>query len=124
MSRVLVCDDDVELRYIVRYFLERKGIEVIEAENGKVATELLQAEVVDALVIDLLMPLQDGYTTVELLRKESSTKNLPIVVLSSMGQEDNLLRALKLGASDFLKKPFSPEELYLRLLRFLPAGNK
>jgi DNA-binding response OmpR family regulator len=123
MPKVLICDDDVEMRFIVRYFLERKKMEVVEAEQGRQAVELLQEQSFDALVIDLLMPIQDGFTTVSFIRENLLMRDLPIIVLSSMGQEENLLRALQLGATDFLKKPFSPDELYLRLTRLLPSVN-
>ncbi|MGI8904920.1 MAG: response regulator [Candidatus Sumerlaeaceae bacterium] len=121
MAKVLVCDDDPDLRYMIRYFLEKKGITVIEAENGKQAIEALAGRDFDALVIDLLMPIQDGYTTVSEVREDNDLKELPIIVLSSLAQEANVLRAFQVGASDFLKKPFSPEELYARLSRFLPG---
>jgi len=119
MVRVLITDDDAELRALVRYFLERKGVEVDEVENGAEAVARIQnGHNYSAMVLDLLMPIQDGFTTLEQVRQID--RNIPVIVLSSLSQENNVLRALKMGATDFLRKPFSPDELYFRIRRFVP----
>jgi CheY-like chemotaxis protein len=122
MPKILVCDDDQEMRYLLRCFMELKGISVIEATNGKEAVERLRSEQVDAVLLDLLMPIQDGFSVLQQLREDPATRSLPVVVLSSLGDEESRLRALREGASDFVKKPFNPEELTMRVIRLLQSG--
>jgi DNA-binding response OmpR family regulator len=121
MPHILITDDDPELRTISRFFLERKGLQVSEAENGLQAVEMISNSDYDAVVLDLLMPIQDGFTTLGEIRKLERGKHIPVIVLSSLAQEANVLRALQLGASDFVRKPYSPDELYMRLKRLVPA---
>lgn len=119
-ARILITDDDPEQRSLSRYFLEHRGYEIDECVNGAEAVERLSKEHFDLLVLDLLMPIQDGFTTLQQLRSQDFGKDIPIIVLSSLAQEANVVRALQLGATDFLRKPFSPEELYFRVARFVP----
>jgi DNA-binding response OmpR family regulator len=117
-------DDSTDLREILRFFLEKKNFEVIEASDGREAMEALRRHKPDCVVLDLLMPIQDGYVTLEEIRANEYYRDLPVLVLTSLGREANIIRAFKLGASDFLKKPFSPEELYFRIIKMLPADKR
>lgn len=95
-------------------------LEIDEAENGLIACQYLQDREYDLVLLDLLMPIQDGFQTLAKMRESSKGKHLPILVVSSMHQEIHVLRALKLGATDFVRKPFSPEELALRIRNHVP----
>lgn len=122
--RILLVDDDETTREITAFFMKKIfedcTLEIDEAENGLIACQYLQDGEYDLVLLDLLMPIQDGFQTLTKMRESSKGKNLPIVVVSSMHQEIHVLRALKLGATDFVRKPFSPEELALRIRNHVP----
>jgi two-component system alkaline phosphatase synthesis response regulator PhoP len=124
MIKALIVDDNEDLREIVRFFLERRQIAVVEASDGRDAVDKLRETRPDCVVLDLLMPIQDGFVTLEQIRNDPEFSELPVLVLSSLGREASVIRAFKLGATDFLRKPFSPEELYYRIVRILPEDKR
>jgi two-component system OmpR family response regulator len=112
MPTVLVADDDPHLREVVRYALAREGFVVREAADGAAALALAEAEAFDLLVLDVAMPELDGLEVCRRLRKTSA---VPIVFLSSRGEEFDRVLGLELGGDDYLAKPFSPRELVSRI---------
>jgi two-component system, OmpR family, response regulator len=124
MARVLVVDDDSHIRQVVRYALERAGHVVSEARDGAEALRAVAADTPDLIVLDILMPEDDGLTVCKRVRAESAT---PIIFLSSRDDELDRVIGLELGADDYLTKPFSPRELVARvaavLRRATPAAD-
>ncbi len=112
MSRILVVDDDPRLREVVRYALSRAGFTVLEAGDGRQALDLLAREAVDLVVLDVLMPEMDGLSVCREVRRRSP---VPIVFLSSRGEEFDRVLGLELGGDDYIPKPFSPRELVSRV---------
>lgn len=117
--RILACDDDELLLELLRHRLTSKGYSVDTAKDGKEALEKIQASPPDALVLDAMMPLVDGYEVLRQFRAMDGMQSVPVVFLSARKQEQDILTALSLGASDYLVKPFIPEELVMRLSRLL-----
>ncbi len=121
---ILVVDDDPNLREMVRYALSREGYEVREAGDGQAALSSLEAAPADLVVLDVLMPELDGLEVCRRIRKRSQ---VPIVFLSSRGEELDKVLGLELGGDDYLAKPFSPRELVSRvkavLRRTRPAAE-
>ncbi len=114
-SRVLVVDDDLVQRALLRMLLEGEGYGVEEAANGNAALELLRKDSdLKFLVTDLNMPELDGFELLQLVRK-NSVRYIYVIVLTASEDRDSLLRALSLGADDYLLKPVHPEELMLRI---------
>ena len=111
-EKILVVDDDAPLREVVRYALARAGFEVTEAGNGRAAMARLEEEGADLVVLDVLMPEMDGLDVCREIRKRSA---VPIVFLSSRGEEMDRILGLELGGDDYLTKPFSPRELVSRV---------
>lgn len=111
-AEILLVDDDPSLREVVRYALTREGFSVREAENGLEALERFAAAPVDLVVLDVLMPELDGIEVCKRIRAESS---VPIVFLSSRGEELDRVLGLELGGDDYITKPFSPRELVSRI---------
>ena len=117
--RILICDDDPLLLDLVSHRLTTRGFDVVTAKHGGEALERLEEEIPDALVIDAMMPVVDGYELLRRVRENPRTATLPVVMLTARRQEQDVLVALELGVSDYLVKPFIPQELVVRLERLL-----
>ena len=111
MARVLVIDDEPDVRWLIRMSLERAGHEVIDAEDGLRGVALAQRQRPEIIVLDLMMPVMDGYAVLDALAKDARTANVPVVVLSARAIPDEAERAVGAGARRFLEKPFDPELL-------------
>jgi DNA-binding response OmpR family regulator len=118
-KRVLVCDDDPLLVDLVSHRLSSRGYDVTVAADGAEALQLMSESPPDALVLDAMMPVLDGYELLRRVREDPRTVTLPVIMLSARRQEQDVLSALELGASDYIVKPFIPEELVVRLGRVL-----
>ncbi|HSM94065.1 MAG TPA: diguanylate cyclase [Anaeromyxobacteraceae bacterium] len=116
--RILVVDDDADLRDTLRLVLE-PGYEVLGADDGEAAVEVARAELPDLIVMDQFMPRLDGLGALERLRADPVTEDIPVILVSARADESIRVRALDLGAVDFLTKPFSEQELRARLDRTL-----
>ena len=112
--KILICEDDDMMLKAVEFKLTREDHEIISAKNGKDGSELLKKEQFDMLITDLLMPYVSGLELINLIRNELKL-DLPIIMLSKVGQEDTVLEALNMGADDYITKPFSPNELSIRI---------
>jgi two-component system, OmpR family, alkaline phosphatase synthesis response regulator PhoP len=121
--RVLVVDDDYLLRRLLRHRLEARGFEVDEAEDGGQALAWLEGgpPLPDVLVLDAMMPSVDGFEVLRRLRADPVTARLPVVMLTARREEADVVSGLRLGADDYLVKPFMPEELVLRIRRLVDA---
>ena len=113
--RVLLVDDEDHLRHVMKDLLERDGFDVLEAADGAEAIEQVDKHTPDILVLDLNLPGLDGYGVIRHLRSRPATENIPIIVLTAKGDEDNEVRVFELGADDFLSKPFRARSLSARI---------
>ena len=111
-TSVLVVDDEKALRDFVQRNLEIRGFQVLSAANGLEALALFNTNIVDLVVLDLMMPHMDGLETVRRIRQNSL---VPVIVLSALGEEEDKIRALDMGADDYLTKPFGVGELLSRI---------
>ncbi len=111
-QRILVCDDEMQIRRALRVVLKDAGFDVIETADAAEALDAASVKPPDAAIIDLLLPDGDG---VEVTRSIRSWSEMPIVVLSAVGEEEQKVRALEAGADDYVTKPFGPKELVARL---------
>jgi two-component system OmpR family response regulator len=112
MPTILIADDDGHIREVVRYALEKEGLRVVEAADGREALERAQRGGVDLAVLDIRMPEMDGIEVCRTLRAQG---RLPIVFLTSRSEEIDRVLGLELGADDYVVKPFSPRELVARV---------
>lgn len=120
MANVLVVDDDGHIREVVRFALAKAGHRVLEAADGRTALELFAAEPVEAVVLDIVMPEEDGLEVCRRIRAKGGTKGaIPILFLSSRDDELDRILGLELGADDYVTKPFSPRELVARIKAML-----
>ena len=114
-SKVLLVDDEDSLRKVMRDLLEREGYDVTEARDGVQALDQVDRVGPDIIVLDLNLPGLDGYGVLSHLRSRPATANIPVIVLTAKGDEDNEVRVFELGADDFLTKPFRARALSARL---------
>ena len=113
---VLVVDDDDRIRSLLSRFLRDNGFVVATAKNGNDALDVLKCAYFDVLVVDVMMPEKDG---LELTRDLRATSDLPVLLLTALGEVDDRIAGLEVGADDYLSKPFEPKELVLRLKAIL-----
>lgn len=114
MVRILVVDDEANIRTLIRKYAEFEGDQVIEAENGMEAVELCRRhpDAFDIIVMDVMMPELDGFSAVAEIRKTCKT---PVLMLSARGEEYDRIHGFELGVDDYVVKPFSPKELMMRV---------
>jgi CheY-like chemotaxis protein len=112
---VLLVDDEDDLRRVMRDLLEREGYTVQEARDGVQALDQVDRHAPDIIVLDLNLPGLDGYSVLSQLRSRNATRDIPVIVLTAKGDEDNEVRVFELGADDFLSKPFRARALPARL---------
>ena len=112
---ILLVEDEDQLRRVMKDLLEREGYAIVEAADGVEALEQVDRHNPDVILLDLNLPGMDGYGVLQHLRSRPGTVNVPIIVLTAKGDEDNEVRVLKLGADDFLTKPFRARALSARL---------
>jgi two-component system, OmpR family, phosphate regulon response regulator OmpR len=121
-DRVLVVDDDARIRDLLRRYLDQEGFDVHVAEDGKALSKLMQREAVDLIVLDLMLPGEDGLSICRRLR--ASNDRTPIIMLTAKREDVDRIVGLEVGADDYLAKPFNPRELLARIhavLRRRPA---
>ncbi len=112
--KVLIVDDSSTMRKIIHRSLRQSGIkldEVLEASNGKEALEVLKGNKVDIVLTDINMPEMNGLEFIKALKSSDETSNIPVVVISTEGTEDVVKEAQELGASGFIRKPFTPDSI-------------
>ncbi|NSL51658.1 response regulator transcription factor [Calidifontibacillus erzurumensis] len=117
---VLIVDDEADMRQLVRMYLEKEGFLCLEAEDGEEALNLVKAHTIDLIILDVMMPKVDGLTFCMKVREQSS---VPIIFLTARGDEWDRVYGLKLGADDYIVKPFSPNELVARVDAVLRRAN-
>jgi two-component system KDP operon response regulator KdpE len=110
--RILVVDDEPRMIHFIRLNLEHDGFEVVEATSGSEALEQYRDHLPDLILLDVMMPDLDGFETLRLIREIS---NVPVIMLTAKGEEEDRVRGLELGADDYITKPFSPRELVSRV---------
>ncbi len=112
-DKILVVDDDARIRDLVRRYLTQEGLDVLVAEDGKAMARVMQRESVDLVVLDLMMPGEDGLSICRRLR--GAGDRTPIVMLTAKGEDVDRIIGLEVGADDYLSKPFNPRELLARI---------
>ncbi|AQS58326.1 response regulator [Desulforamulus ferrireducens] len=115
MPKILIVDDEQPIRELVRFNLEKEGFQVIQAADGNTALTMAKNDTPDIIVLDIMLPGLDGFAVCRALQQDSTTRNIPIIMLSARGEELDKVLGLELGADDYITKPFSPRELVARV---------
>lgn len=126
MERILIVDDEADIRQLIRHHIERAGMQALEAASGREAIELLKNQNFALMILDLMMDDSNGFEVLEYLQE--NRLEILVIVLSARGHEQDKIITLGLGADDYVTKPFSPIELIARvqanLRRFLPLNKR
>lgn len=114
-ERILVIEDEPDIAEVLQYNLEKEGFHVETARRGDAGLDAIRREAPDLVLLDLMLPGVDGLELTRLLKRESATSRVPIVMLTARGEEVDRIVGLELGADDYIPKPFSPREVVLRV---------
>jgi len=121
--KILIAEDELIMLKIIELRLKKDGHQVIVTSNGKEAVEQIKLQDPDMIIADIMMPFVSGLEIVSMVKQGTLQRKVPIIILSAMGQENVVLEAFNLGADDFITKPFSPNELSMRVKRLTPASG-
>jgi DNA-binding response OmpR family regulator len=116
---ILAADDDEDILQLVVFRLERSGYAVLQARDGEEALQLALTHTPDLAVLDVMMPKLNGFEVTRRLRAADATKRMPIIILTARAQDSDVQEGFDAGADDYLRKPFSPQELRARVQAIL-----
>ena len=116
LKNILIIDDDERLRELLDEYLTEKNYKIYHSDDFNSGKEILEYFIFDLVIIDRMMPSGDGINLINIIKEKSNT---PIILLTAMGETENKIEGLKIGADDYLSKPFEPEELFLRIQKLL-----
>ena len=118
---ILVADDDANLRRILCLFLKSARYETVEAVNGREALNLARSQRPDAVIMDIMMPLMDGFGVCRALKEDPDTKRTPVLMCSARNKKEDLIQAIKVGADDYIVKPFAKETVLTKVQKALAS---
>ena len=117
MKKILIVDDQPEVRELVEVTLKTGDYQILKAKSGEDAVEIAKTEKLDLIIMDIMMPGGiDGLEATRILKNEPETRDIPVIMLTAKGQESDREKGLEVGADDYFTKPFSPLELILSLI--------
>lgn len=114
-AKILIVEDEEDVLELVRYNLEKNGYQTETAATGKQALEKVRSRAIDLILLDLMLPEIDGLEVCRVVKKDPSTVNIPVVMLTAKGTEADIVAGLEMGADDYITKPFSPRVLMARV---------
>lgn len=121
MTTILACDDDKSIVDSIELFLEKDNIRVIKCANGKEAREKFKKAKINLIIMDIMMPIEDGIKAVKKIREQS---DVPVIFLSAKSEIEDKVYGLEIGGDDYMTKPFSPRELHARVKAILKRTSK
>jgi len=123
MARILIAEDEPHIFQLVEFRLQRLGHEIYWARDGEQALELAGAHAPDVIMLDVMMPILDGFQVLKRLKANPETKVMPVIMLTARGQESDIVSGIEGGASGYVVKPFSFPELIARVNAALAQGS-
>ena len=124
MAKILIAEDEPDIRDLITFTLGFAGYEVIAASNGDEAVKLAFEVIPDLILMDVRMPRMTGYEACEQIKADSRTKHIPVIFLSAKGQDAEIQTGLQAGAAEYLLKPFAPDQLTSRIQAILSKKGK
>ncbi|GBD10032.1 Phosphate regulon transcriptional regulatory protein PhoB [Candidatus Thermoflexus japonica] len=123
MARILIAEDERDIRELITFTLEFGGFQVIAATNGQEAVELARQHRPDLIILDVRMPRMTGYEACRILKSQEETRTIPVIFLSAKGQEAEIRQGMEAGADAYILKPFAPDELIQQVQALLNRHN-
>jgi DNA-binding response OmpR family regulator len=124
MARILIAEDERDIRDLINFTLTFAGHEVFPTSNGEEAVQKALEILPDLIVLDVRMPRLTGYEACEQIKANASTQHIPVVILSAKGQESEVKTGMEAGAEEYILKPFAPDQLVERVRAILLKTNK
>jgi len=124
MTKILIAEDECDIRDLITFTLRFANYEVVAVSNGEEAVTMARQEVPDLILMDVRMPLLTGYDACVAIKAEPNLKDIPIIFLSAKGQDSEIQAGLQAGAVEYLLKPFSPDQLIARIQTILAQHGK
>ncbi len=115
LNKLLVVEDEDDIRELIAFNLEMSNFEVLKARDGEEAIQIAEKELPDTIILDVMLPGMDGFEVCRYLKKNVSTKEIPIIMLTARSEDSDVVTGLELGADDYITKPFSPRILIARV---------
>ena len=122
-NKLLIIEDEPDLRELLSFTLSREGYDVMEAETAETALQMVDSTLPDLAIVDWMLPGMDGIELVKRLRRDDVTEDLPIIMLTARGEEPDKLKSFDVGIDDYITKPFSPRELLARIKALLKRSG-
>jgi CheY-like chemotaxis protein len=123
MPKILVVDDEIHIVKIIAYKMRGAGYEVVSARDGVEALDMVKINRPDLILLDVMMPRMDGYQTLQALKNDPATRDIPVFLLTVKSKEVDRQKGYEIGADDYLTKPFSPNKLLERIDQALKRGT-
>ena len=121
-EKIIVVEDEVDIREIIEYNLSREGYQVYVTPDGENALRLIKKQTPDLVLLDLMLPGLDGIEVCRMLKNDPVTRPIPVIMVTAKGEESDIVLGLGIGADDYVTKPFSPKELLARIKAVLRRG--
>ena len=122
-QKILIVEDDASIKHLINFKLKSVGYDTYSCSNGAEALELLQSTKVDLILLDMMMPVMTGKEFLIAMKGNKELKSIPVIFLTARTLEKEVIEGLSLGADDYIKKPFSPQELIARIKTTLARKN-
>jgi CheY-like chemotaxis protein len=123
MTKILIAEDERDIRDLIAFTLKFAGYDIITANNGEEAVQLTKKELPDLVITDVRMPKMTGYEACKQIKADPATRHIPVVFLSAKGQEAEVQTGLDSGADEYLLKPFAPDQLTRKVADILAAAR-
>ena len=118
-AKILLADDEEDIKTVISLYLGSKGYEVVTAYDGLDAIDKAKTEKPDLILLDVMMPIMNGFEVCQKLQGDPETQNIPIIMLSAAAQSETITKSIELGAKDYIVKPFEPERLDKMIFKYL-----
>ena len=117
--KIVLAEDEPQIARLIEFKLKKEGYDVTWKESGEEALKAIQADKPDLILLDIMMPVMDGYEVLRRLKEDENLKSIPVIMLTARAQERDVVKGIDMGAEDYITKPFHPAELLARVKRIL-----
>ena len=118
-KKIVLAEDEPQIARLIEFKLKKEGYDVTWRENGEEALQAIKAEKPNLILLDVMMPVMDGYEVLRRLKEDENLKSIPVIMLTARAQEKDVVKGIDMGAEDYITKPFHPAELLARVKRIL-----
>ncbi len=122
-KKIVLAEDEPQIARLIEFKLKKEGYEVTWKENGEEALRAIKADKPDLILLDIMMPVMDGYEVLRRVKEDESLKDIPVIMLTARAQEKDVVKGIGSGAEDYITKPFHPAELLARVKRILGKAH-